>query len=176
MIKTVNFLYQYQFFLDFFLRTCRMQFWQPCLKLLPNSVKLTLEFSKNFKKLCVIQEICSSFWAGPSVDVECSFDNRAWSFHQNPWIWRSNSQKSLKFLFYSRDLFFLGMIISWREMQFWPPCRNFSAKLRTYFDWYSKVIKTVNFFSQHQFFLEFLLRTCRMQFWQPCMKLPHQTP
>ena len=127
MIKTVNFFYQHQFFLEFFLRTCRMQFWQPCLKLLPNSVKLTLEFSKNFKKLSVIQEICSSFSAGPSVDVECSFDNRAWSFHQTPWIWRSNSQKSSKFLFYSRDSFFRGMIISWREMQFWPPCRNFSA-------------------------------------------------
>ena len=127
--KTVKVFPQHQFFLELFLRTCRIQFWQTCMELSPNSVNWTLEIPKNSK-----------------------------------------------FLFYSRDLFFLGMIISWREMQFWPPCRNFSAKTPNIFWLKFKSDKTVNFFPQHQIFLELFLRTCRRQFWQPCMKLPHQTP
>ena len=130
MIKTVKFFPQYQLFLEFFLRTCRMQFWQPCMKFPPNSVNLTLEFSKKYKKISFTREICFSFSEWSSVEstihfdygavlfcknsehilieirkwwkqttffpninffsncsfvhVECSFDNRAWSFHQTP--------------------------------------------------------------------------------------------
>ena len=81
--QTVNFFSQQQISLELFLRTCRMQFLQPCMKFSPISVNLTLEFSKECKNLCVIQEICSFFSAGPSVDVECSFDHRAVLFRKN---------------------------------------------------------------------------------------------
>ena len=131
MIKAVNFFPQYELFLEFFLRTCRMQFWQPCMKFPPNSVNLTLEFSKKYKKRSFTREICFSFSEWSSVES---------------------------------------------TIHFWLRCPTFSQKVRTYFDWNSKVIKTNNFFPQRQFFLELFLRKCRMQIWQLCMKLPHQTP
>ena len=219
--KNRNVFPQHQFFLELFLRTCRIQFWQPCMMLSPNSVNLTLQFPKKSKfvfhsrDLFFLGMIISlremQFWPPcrifsaktpnifwlqfksdktvnffPNikffskcsfVHVECSFDNRAWSFHTKLRKFDARIlKKKWKFMCYSRDFFFfLGRIICGRGMQFWPPCRTF-AKTPNIFWLKFKSDKTVNFFLQHQFFLDLFLRTCRMQFWQPCLKLPHQTP
>ena len=78
--KTVNFIPKHQKFLELLLRTCRMQFWQPCMKLAEKVRKIDDQFLK--KNLCVIQEICSSFSEGSYVDVKGSFEHRAETFPQ----------------------------------------------------------------------------------------------
>ena len=136
----------------------------------PNLFWLKFKSDKNSKLFFPTPIFFSIF---SFVHVECSFDNRAWSFHTKLRNFDAQILKTVwKIMCFSRELFFfLGRIICRCEMQVWPPCRNFSAKTPNIIWLKFKSDKTVNFIPKHQIFLELSICTCRMQFWQPCMKL-----
>ena len=122
MINTVNFTPKHQIFLELFVCTRRMQFWQPCMKLSPNSKNLTIEFPKKSKSSVLFERFVHS-WNDHLLTWNAVFWPRCRNFSAKTtnifWL-KFKSDKTVNF--FPQHQVFLELFFRTCRMQFWQPC------------------------------------------------------